>query len=258
MHPSGLRPALALILSALTIVTLVAGARLRAAEARGETVIFHDDFDTPASYHPTLTPNATTQEYKTNSLPEGHLLKKWIHSWPYDPLGDWQQAFYVVAPGETAMTQAGRSACRMGQYRLAADAEIPAAAARYRVTLRQFKNDNDALCFIIGGDRKGSGGVTFGYENQLPGTDETVADAYLRGAFGTGVIKRGVAAFRRWADVAIEVNVRKKTIAWSMNGQRIADGAIATLKPGGFFGIYMCFERGTKFDDVKIVILDTP
>lgn len=221
-----------------------------------ERVIFEDNFDTPASYHAELTRNATHKEYGNNSLAAGHLLKKWLYSWDYDADGDWQQAFYVVAPGETVMTQAGRSACRGGNYRIVADAPIPEDAGSYTITFRQMKADNDPLFYVLGAGPTGWSDVRFGFENQLPGTDQTVDDIYLRGLFGDGVIKRGLAHRNQWVDVVIHVDLTTKVVSWKMADTLVGEAHAPALKPGGYFGLYMCFDRSGKFDDFKITVAD--
>ncbi len=245
MHPKN-----ALICSAIIVpVSLLAESRL----------IFFDDFNSSDSFHLELTPNSTNKVYKTNSLKEGHLPKKWNYSWDYQYLeGDWKQAFYVVAPGETHMTQAGRSGSYFGEdpYRITADVELPETATRYTIELKQYKHDNDPIYYVLGADENGRDGVEIGYENQLPGTDETVSDAYLRGTLCEGLVLEDRAYWREWTDVRIEVDVSNKRIAWYMGGDQVIDAYARDLKPGGYFGIYMHYERGTKFDDVKITVLE--
>lgn len=222
-----------------------------ASGATNARVLFYDDFNSHASYHRVLTKNATTQEYKDNSLPEGHLLKKWNYSWDYDPVGYWKQAFYVVPAGKDYMEQAGRSAGYV-DCRITADVNIPAHAQGYTIELKQYKNDNDPLYYVIGADKTGHDGIEFGYENQIPRTDHTVKDAYLRGTFCEGIFKPDQAFFRRWVDVVIDVNVPRRFVTWKMKGQIVAQAYCMDLKPGGYFGIYMSYERGTRFADVKI------
>lgn len=77
-----------------------------------EEVIFFDDFNSPDSYYPELTKNATMKVY-TKGLKEGHLLKKWRTNWKYQYFeGSWKQAFYCVPSRDSVMIQAGRSACK--------------------------------------------------------------------------------------------------------------------------------------------------
>jgi hypothetical protein len=218
-------------------------------------VIFFDDFNTRASYESTLTRNATNKEYTNNSLREGHRLTKWNYSWDYSYEGSWRQAFYVVPEGKTYMEQAGRSA-KDQDNRITARALIPDTAVGYVVELRQYKNDNDPLYYLIGCDPNGHHGIEFGYENQIPTTDKTVKDMYLRGTFGDGVFIEGMAKHRQWTDVTIEVDVPRKFVTWRMDGTIVSRGYVADLRPGGCFGIWMSYERGTRFDDVKITVYD--
>lgn len=222
------------------------------------TVIFFDDFNSEASYHTELTQNATNKVYVDNSLPAGHLLKLWNYSWEYDyHTKDWRQAFYVVAPGTDYMTQAGRSGAFRGMapYRITAKAKIPPTAKRYRIELKQYKHDNDPVFYLLGADPDGFNGIELGYENQLPGTDHTVDDAYIRGSVAQGLILKDRAHRRTWTEVTLDVDVESKIIAWTMAGDPFLTVHARDLRPGGHFGIYMRYERSTRFDDVKITVL---
>lgn len=153
------------------------------------------------------------------------------------------------------MTQAGRSGCFGGySHRITADAEIPNDIDRYKITFKQFKSDTDPIYYVLGADKKGKNGVEFGFENQLPGTDTTVNDAYLRGVFGDGVFKEGRAFHREWVEVEIQVDVRRKLVIWMMGGKLISSGYVKDQWPGGLFGVYSCYDRNSKFDDFRITV----
>ncbi len=221
--------------------------------------IFFDDFNGEESYEAELTKNATSKVYKTNSLLEGYLLKKWHYGWNYSYFeGDWEQAFYVVEPGTSEMIQAGRSGAYRSQCpnRITAKAVIPDDAKKYRIELKQFKADNDQIYYLLGAGKGGFDGVEIGYENQLPGTDETVPDAYIRGNVIDGLILPGRSYLGEWVDVRIDVDVEAKRIDWTMNGEPFLSLDVDNLKPGGYFGIYMHYERSTRYDDVRITILE--
>ena len=110
------------------------------------TILFFDNFDSEDSCQLELTPDARNKVYKTNSFKLGHSLKKWNYSWDYKYLeGDWKQAFYVVAPNDSAMTQAGRSASFNGEapYRITEDRELPTSVKRYHVKITALDSDAD-------------------------------------------------------------------------------------------------------------------
>lgn len=130
--------------------------------------------------------------------------------------------------------------------------EIPKDVDRYIIELKQFKRDNDRIYYFVGADKKGYDGIEFGYQNQLPGTESSVNDMYLVGQFGSRVYIEEMAHFRQWVNVEIDVDVKNRFIKWKMGEKIVSQGYVKELKPGGYFGIYMCFESGTKYDDVKI------
>lgn len=92
----------------------------------------------------------------------------------------------------------------------------------------------------------------FGCQRQLPGTDTTVKDINSKGAPGEGMIPVQ-ALMRQWVSHRIEISGQR--IVWRQNGIEILAGNVATLRPGGFFGIHQRYERGTRYDDVRIVVL---
>ena len=225
-----------------------------AGQSCAQTILFADDFNTPESYHEALTKNATTKEYGENALASGHLLKKWNYSWSYAYDSAWTQAFYVVPDGKDYMEQAGRSAAP-GNYRLVTNTAVPERVKKYEIQFKQRKSDNDPVFFHIGTDAQGNGGIKFGYENQLPGSDKTVDSVYTRGDLGTTMIP-GKAYFRRWAEHSLTVDVRTKEVTWKVNGEVILSAQVEQLKPGGHFALSQHYERGTRYDDVKIIALE--
>ncbi|HCX22708.1 MAG: hypothetical protein CMB80_21095 [Flammeovirgaceae bacterium] len=221
---------------------------------KATNIIFQDDFNSKGSYNDELIQNATTKEYGENALANGHLLKNWNYSWDYSYDGDWKQAFYVVPEGKDYMEQAGRSA-HFGNYRIIANTPIPVTTKHYTVEFRQWKNDNDPVFFLLGSDAYGDGGIRFGYENQPPGTDQTVDTVYTRGALGSHKIA-GNTHFRQWANHQIDVNLTNKTITWTVEGVELLKGVIDDLPTGGHFGLLQHYERGTRYDDFVIKTID--
>lgn len=94
-------------------------------------------------------------------------------------------------------------------------------------------------------------GVEFGYERQLPNTDKTVPDAYYRGALGAGK-SEGQAHMRRWVRHRIEVD--GTTLRWFQDEVKILEGKAPALQPGGYFDIRQRYERGTRYDDVRLLL----
>ncbi len=129
---------------------------------------------------------------------------------------------------------------------------VPASAKRYRIEFRQAAGDNDYIGFVVGASTPAvaHNGIEFGYDRQLPGTDTSVDDAYLRGALGEAVLV-GQALRKQWAQQRIEVD--GDTVRWFQNNRLTAEGKPAGLNSGVYFGIQQKFERGTKYDDVRIL-----
>lgn len=217
------------------------------------TVIFSDDFNSADSYHTETTLNATCKEY-TSCMEEGHLLKKWIYTWNYSYEGDWRQAFYSVPKGASYMEQSGRSAANLDNYRLLANTPVPSDAERYIVEFKLYKADNDPIFFLLGADIWGNSGVEIGYENQLPGTDQNAPDAYLKGHLLPDTKVVGMGTRGVWWNVKIDVRVSDKFIVWTMNDKLMAQGRLYNIKNGGYFGMYVKYDRGSRFDDFKITV----
>ncbi len=244
--------------SVATLLLLTATAVCAGETEVVERVIFEDDFDTTESYHEERTLNATFKEYVDNALYDGHLLKKWRLNWDYSYEGRWTQAFWVRHPSEGYMIQGGRSACNEGQnYRIVADVEIPADVAAYSIRFRQMKRDNDPLHYLLGADADGAGGVDFGFMNQLPQSDVTTTDLYTRGVlFGDHIVHRDRVRMHVWVDVEIHVDVASRMVRWTMDGHLIGEAWARNLEPGGYFGMYMCWDRDSRFDDFRITVVD--
>jgi hypothetical protein len=219
-------------------------------------VVFADDFGPPS--RGTWMKNLVTEPAPhgmsyTTDTPFGFILKHWIVA--DDEATGPRRAFWCIperADGkvETYAQQSARthnSICFAG-------VPLPADASHYAIEFRQWCNDNDTIAFILGASRPIllHDGVEFGYQRQLPGTDVTVKDIYYKGALGEGKIE-GQAMMKQWAWHRIEV--RGAQVAWRQNGVLLLQGPIPKLKPGGYFGIRQRYERGTRYDDVRIGLI---
>jgi hypothetical protein len=217
---------------------------------------FQDDFG-PASRgelrrNPVGDPPPRGMGYKTD-VPQGFALKQWIIA-DAEPRGP-RRSFWVIpqrADGEidTFAEQAGRSHNAIAFVGKA----LPADAVDYCIEFRQWIHDNDYIGFVLGASQPTveHDGVELGYERQIPGTDQTVPDIYYRGVLGRGRIA-GRAGLRRWVTQRLEV--RGQHLRWRQDGEVLLAGAVATLRPGGYFGIRQRYERGTRYDDLRITVL---
>ena len=190
----------------------------------------------------------------TTDVPEGFVLKNWIIA---DVEADGpRRSFWTIPKREDGtIEEYGEQAGRSRNSIAFAGVAIPSDATHYVIEFRQRANDNDYIGFVLGAPEPiyEHDGVEFGYERQFPGTDDTVRDIYYRGAFGRGRID-GRAEVRRWADHRFEV--RGQHVTWSQNGEALLAGSLSTLRPGGWFGIRQSYERGTRYDDVRITVLE--
>lgn len=239
----------------LFIVGLLLG--LGAPLSGAEKVIFADDFGAASRgervRNLVADPEPVGMAYTTDT-PYGYRMKQWIVA---DAEPDKSRRSFWCIPEradgavETYAQQSARSHDSIAFTGIA----LPAGATDYAIEFRQWCNDNDTIAFVLGATRPimAHDGVEFGYQRQLPGTDTTVKDIYYKGALGEGKIENQ-AMMRQWADHRIEVRGTK--ISWSQNGVTLLERVVATLKPGGYFGIRQRYERGTRYDDVKITLID--
>ncbi|MEM7384540.1 MAG: Ig-like domain-containing protein [Verrucomicrobiota bacterium] len=227
----------------------------RVVPGRAPKVVFEDRFD--ADSRGDRVENRITEPEPVglgfrSDTPFGFLLKHWIVA---DPSASNNRcALWCIPEGvdgrvETFARQAGRSRNSIAF----AGIPVPEGTEGYTITFRQWVNDNDYIGFIIGASRPEMkhDGIEFGYERQLPGTDETVDDAYLEGALGQRLLK-GEALMKRWVTHRIEV--RNEMIRWLQDGREMGSAAVGDEPSGGYFGIRQRYERGTRYDDVRIVI----
>ncbi|MAE85246.1 MAG: hypothetical protein CMB80_21100 [Flammeovirgaceae bacterium] len=217
------------------------------------TSIFADNFDSQLSYYSDYTLNATYKEYGDNSLYRGHLLRLWNYSWDYSYNGTWTQAFYVVPPKQTFMEQAGRSA-HTGNYRIIAFRAIPENLSWYEIRFRMQKNDNDAVFYHFGTDENGDGGIRWGYNSQVPDTDDTSSPhLYTRGPFGEHIVENK-AQYGEWLYHTMVVYPTDDLLKWYINGDLVLEATSESGIPnGGHFAISQHYERSTRYDDFSIV-----
>lgn len=185
-----------------------------------------------------------------SNTPFGYTLRHWTIA-DAEPDGP-RRGFWCIPEHRDGvvqdfMRQAGRSHDSIAF----AGTPVPADVPRYTVRFRQWAEDNDYIGYIVGASAPvlPHDGVEFGYARQLPGTDETVEDAHVRGALGQRVVA-GEARMRTWVEHRIEVDGTR--IRWFQGDTLMAEGTAPALRPGGYFGIRQRYERGTRYDDVVI------
>lgn len=224
-----------------------------------QRLLFHDDFG-PASRGERV-PNLVSEPppkgmgYRTDT-PNGYLLKHWLIADSEPNLQ--RRAFWCIPENAEGEVEAvGKQAARSHNSVAFARTMIPDQASAYTIEFRQWCLDNDTIGFVLGAPQPAveHGGSEFSYQRQLPGTDTTVNDIYYRGALGEGKIE-GVAFMRQWVQHRIDVDLTRRHVTWLQNGQEILSGEVPTLRPGGYFGIRQRYERGTRYDDVKITIAE--
>jgi hypothetical protein len=221
-----------------------------------ERVVFADDFG-PSSRgarerNLVVEPAPVGMGYTTDT-PFGFRLRHWIvaDEEPDRP----RRAFWCIPERADGTVEAyAQQSARSHNSICFAATPLPAGAAHYAVEFRQWCNDNDTIAYILGASRPVlvHDGAEFGYQRQLPGTDTTVEDIHYKGALGEGKIA-GRAMMRRWA--AHRIEVRGTHVAWRQDGVLLLQGEVPALRPGGYFGIRQRYERGTRYDDVRIVLL---
>jgi hypothetical protein len=256
--PVRVRP-LAVALAALA--TAAAGPTTRPATKPAPTddgrAIFFDTFDEssrgPRVRNRVVDAPPAGMGYTTDT-PFGYELKNWIIA---DAEADGpRRSFWCVPETADGKVEAfARQAARSHDSIAFVKTQLPPDAARYAIEFRQWCNDNDYIGFVLGASNPEMkhDGVEFGYERQEPGTDNTVDAVHHRGALGKGKID-GHAAMKRWAAHRIDVDLAAKRVRWTQDGQTLLEGDAPALNPGGHFGIRQRYERGTRYDDVKIKI----
>jgi len=185
---------------------------------------------------------------KWKVLPGGNEPVNWILSDSCEP-SEPRKGMWVIPPNSGYMEQGGRSSNSV----LFINKPIPVQIQNYDILFKQYRNDNDPIMYVLGAaEPHHEAGFEFGCMIQVPGTDSTTNNAYIMGALGDTIVEE--AAYRHvWAENIIEV--RGENVRWLVNGNLMAKGRIEGLTPGNF-GIRQRYERGTRFDDVKITILE--
>lgn len=222
-----------------------------------DRVVFADDFDAASRGERVknlVTDPAPVGMGYTSDTPFGFRLKNWIIA---DEEPDKARRGFWCIPERadgTVESYAQQSARSHNSIAYAATS-LPSNASHYVIEFRQWCNDNDTIGFILGASKPilTHDGVEFSYQRQLPGTDKSVRDIYYKGALGEGMIV-GQSMMKQWASHRIEVTGTR--ITWSQNGVRLLDRDVAGLRPGGHFGIRQRYERGTRYDDVKITVIE--
>jgi len=186
--------------------------------------------------------------YDWKVLPGGYLPVKWNHIDELEP-SDPKKGFWVIPPDSGYMEQGPRSHNSV----LFADVEVPVKTENFDIFFRQYRSDNDYIGYLIGPPEPAlEGGIEFGYMIQVPGTDSTTVNAYVQGDLGELVVPE-MAFPHQWANH--QIKVRGDSISWFQEGKLLAGSVITGKSKTGYFGIRQRYERGTRYDEVKITIL---
>lgn len=215
-------------------------------------IIFYDDFG--AASQGELVENVIQLPppqglgYDWKVLPDGYLPVKWIHIDELEP-SDPKKGFWVIPPDSGYIEQGGRSHNSV----LFANVAIPEKTENFDIFFRQLRGDNDYIGYLIGLPEPAlEGGIEFGYMIQVPGTDSTTVNAYVQGDLGELVVPE-MAFQHQWANH--QIKVRGDSISWYQEGKLMVGSVITGKSKTGYFGIRQRYERGTRYDDLKIVIL---
>lgn len=215
-------------------------------------VIFHDDFGRTSQgelvENVVQLPPPQGLGFDWKVLLKGHFPVKWVMI-DEIPFPEPKKGFWVIPPDSGYMEQGGRSHNSV----LFAGVPVPEKTESYDIFFRQFRGDNDYIGFLIGLPEPAlEGGIEFGYMIQVPGTDSTTVNAYIQGDLGELVVPE-MAFQHQWTNH--QIKVRGDSISWFQEGKLMADSVIAGKSKTGYFGIRQRYERGTRYDDVKILIL---
>lgn len=245
-----LQPTFLILLLSISLMYCWSGCGQRT--SGGNKVIFHDDFS--ATSQGELVENVVQLPppqglgYDWNVLEKGHLPVKWTMV-DEIPFPEPKKGFWVISPDSGYMEQGGRS----HNSALFANVAVPVQAKNYDIFFRQYRADNDYIGYLIGLPEPAlEGGIEFGYMIQVPGTDSTTVDVYLQGDLGELIVPE-MACPHQWANH--QIKVRGDSISWIQEGKLMAVSVIAGKSKAGYFGIRQRYERGTRYDDVKIVVL---
>lgn len=215
------------------------------------TIFFEDDFgvSSQGEYVENVIhlPEPTGLGIQWKVLPGGHLPTKWVMADEVAPENPFK-GMWVIPADSGYMEQGGRSKNSV----LYINTPIPEGTKNFDIAFRQYRNDNDDIMFILGADKpRWDVEHEFGYMTQVPGTDSTTVDAYVSGVLGERLVP-GAAKKQEWASHRIEV--RNKQVAWYQDDQLMIEGEWQG-NTHGYFGIRQRYERGTRYDDVMIIII---
>lgn len=215
-----------------------------------KTILFEDSFDEDSQgefvENVVQLPPPEGLGYKWKVLTGGYLPSNWILADEIEyPLP--KKGFWVIPKDSSFLEQGGRSHNSV----LYAKTPIPEGTTNFDISFIQYRGDNDRIMYVIGAkEPRWDAETEFGYMIQVPGTDSTTNDAYVSGILGDTLVQ-GMAFQHVWADHKIEVRGNK--ISWYINDNLMIEGE--TEQPtSGYFGIRQRYERGTRYDDVKIEI----
>jgi hypothetical protein len=185
--------------------------------------------------------------FQWNVLESGYEPLHWEmfdESGPADP----KRGFWVIHPDSGYLQQAGRSRNSI----LFCNTAVPDHISAYDINFSQFRGDNDYIGYILGAPGPSLyPGIEFGYMTQVPGTDSTTKDAFVKGALGEFRVPE-MALMRQWANHRIEV--RDSTIAWYLNEELMAKGTSKGVPLHGLFGIRHRYDRNTCYRKFKIIL----
>lgn len=215
-------------------------------------IIFQDDFGAASQgelvENVVHLPPPIGLNYTWKVLLHGHLPTQWVMI-DEIPFPEPKKGFWVIPPDSGYMEQGGRSHNSV----LFANVAAPEQTKNYDIFFRQYRVDNDYIGYLIGLPEPAlEGGIEFGYMIQVPETDSTTVNAYVQGDLGELVVPE-MAFQHQWTNH--QIKVRGDSISWFQEGKLMADSVIAGKSKTGYFGIRQRYERGTRYDDVKIVVL---
>ena len=219
-------------------------------ESNNYQTLFEDSFgnDSQGEYQKNIIqlppPEGLGYTYKV--LEGGHLPTKWILADELSPT-DPKKGFWVIPADSGYLEQGGRSHNSV----LFANTPIPPEAKGFTIKFKQYRGDNDPITYVLGATEPAwDQGFELGYMSQVPGTDSTTNNAYIIGALGETMVE-DMAYNHEWADHMIRAE--NDTLAWYVNDQLLIK-KYADRPMDGYFGIRHRYERGTRYDDVVVMI----
>jgi len=215
-------------------------------------IIFQDDFGTASQgelvENVVQLPLPQGLGYDWNVLVKGYLPLKWTMV-DEIAISEPKKGFWVIPPDSGYMEQGGRSHNSV----VFANVPVPEKTENYDISFRQYRSDNDYIGYLIGLTEPSlEGGIEFGYMIQVPETDSTTVNAYIKGDLGELVVPE-MACPHQW--INHQIKVRGDSISWFQEGKLMVNSVITGKSRTGYFGIRQRYERGTRYDDVKIEVL---